>query len=878
MGDYKRLFRLWAGKRSAEDEMDEEIDAHLRLSAEAFVRRGATPEEARRMAEARFGNLGRARNDLRAGARERETTRRQRDVAGALLADLRFAFTQMRRAPGFTALAILTLALGIGLTTATFILVNGVLLQPLPLHRPEQLVELFSRDSAGRDIEVVSTGNLADWVRGSSTLAGATIHIGRPMTIGLGDETVRVPGELVGGNYFEVLRPRLLLGRAFTADEVARNELVVVISEGMWRQLGADSSLRRPVRIEGIEHQVIGVVQAGSEYPAGTAIWGGVQPPPETGAMRNNVNWLGIGRLKEGVSIELARNDLARAALEVRQRIPEALYSYGVGVSSLQSYVVGDTNRMLTLLMMAVSAVLLVACANLAAANLSRGAGRSREFAVRVALGAGRGRLVQQVLIEQLSPSFIGGALGAWAGWVAVRAVLATWASEIPRASEVTFDFRVLVFATGLSILAGTLAGLAPALRSSQVNPAAMLVGGNRLARGGRGLPGASLIAIEIALAFALLTGAGLLLRSFGRLLDRELGYSSDVVTAEAGLPLSQFRSEQDAAAFWEAALQEVRSVPGVEAVGVGTWIPLSSGGQTFLEVSGLNGATQGASYRAVGGDYFAALRIPLLLGRYLDAGDGPGATRVAVINRRMAEKYWPGQSAIGHQIRALSMERTAADPAPWLTIVGVVGDVRHYGRETEPEPEMYVDYRQMPRFAYSMTIVARGRTASAQLVPDVRQKLHRLDSRVGFVMGTLDDRLERTLANRRFMMSVLTGFSVLALVLAAIGLYAVLAYSVSRRTRELAVRTALGATQRQLLQLVFASAGRVVIAGVVLGLIAAFFLSRSMQLFLVDLKPLDPVAFGLAAAVLIVIATIATMIPAIRATRTQPSSALQQE
>ena len=875
---YRRLFRLGFGKRSAEEEMDEEIDAHLRLSAEEFVRRGATPEEARRMAEARFGDLGQARTDLRAGAREREVHRRQRDTIGALLSDLRFAFTQIRRSPGFSALAILTLALGIGLTTATFSLVNGVLLQPLPLQQPDQLVALQSRDSAGSEIEVVSAGNVEDWRRSSRALEDAAYYMGRPMSVGLDAGMTRISGQLVSASFFEVVRPTLLLGRGLTAQEVEDQAGVTVVSEALWLQLGADSTLAKPLRLEGQQVQVVGVVRAGSEYPAGTALWAGVVTPPETGAMRNNVNWLAVGRLKQGVTLEQARTDLDRVAREIRERIPEGIYSFGVGVKPLVQYVARDSDRMLRLLMLAVAGVLLVACANLAAANLGRGAGRSREFAVRVALGAGRLRLIQQVLIEQGCLALLGGAIGSWLGWIGVRSILVSWASQIPRADEVTFDLRVLAFAIVVSVIAGVVAGIAPALRSSQVSPYAVMSSGTRSASGGRGLPGAWLIAGEIALALTLLTGAGLLVRSFRQLLARDVGFRLSVVTAEAGLSRADFGSPDAAAQYWSGVVRELGTLPGVQSVGVATWIPMGAAGRTFIEVSGRSGTGEGAGYRIVGGDYFPALGISLRGGRLFDARDSRDAPRTVVINQEMAEKFWPGEDPIGRQVRALSMERAPDGTSPWLTVIGVVSNVRHWGMEDEVDPEMYVEVRQVPQWAYGMTAVVRGSGPANELVSTVRNRLRELNPNVGFVMGTLQERMDRSLANRRFVMSVLTGFSVLALVLASIGLYAVLSYSITRRTRELAVRSALGATRGQLVRLVFGNAARVVLTGAVIGLGGSMVLGWSMRVFLVEIEPFDPITLSGSVLVLFAVSALAVLVPARRATRTHPATALQSE
>jgi putative ABC transport system permease protein len=784
----------------------------------------------------------------------------------------------MRRAPGFSLLSVLTLALGIGLTTATFTLVNGVLLRPLALQRPAELVALFSRDSIGHDIPVVSAGNWNDWREQATSLQSTALHMPRSMAVGAADGAIRVPGEIVTAKFFETLQPQFLLGRPFSDDELLAHEPVVVVSEGLWRQLGGDSTLSRAVRIDGVEHRMVGVVRGGTEYPAGTSIWGPVQPGPEFGAMRNNIGWSAVARLKPGVSSAVAAQDLGRIADDIRSRIPEALYSYGVGVVPLQQYVVGDAGEMLRLLMLAVAAVLLIACANLAAANLGKGAARSREFAMRIALGAGRARLIQQILIEQLVLALAGGVVGSWLAWASVHAVTTRWGAEIPRAAGVDFDLRVLLFALGVSILAGVLAGIAPALRGSDARPQG-LMSGDRTASGGSGLPGAWLIGGEIAIALVLLTGAGLLLRSFQRLLDRELGYQVQVATVEAGLPRARFETPDRAAQFWDHALVELQALPGVTAAGAANWIPFGGDGGTFLEVAGRSGPNGGARYRAVGGDYFAALGVPLLAGRVIGSADAPGAPRVVVINQRMADLYWPGENPLGRQVRAVSMEPPVGGvPTAWLTVVGVVGNVRHWGLESDLSPEMYVAYRQVPQWAYGLTAVVRGSGRAEGLLTSISARMRQLDPDVAVVVGTLEERMDRSLANRRFVMTVLSGFSLFALVLAAIGLYAVLSYAVSRRTRELAVRSALGATRRQLLALVWRGALRVVLAGMIAGLGGALLLSRSLASFLVDITPFDPTAFAFAAMVLLLISAFATLIPALRATRSDPLIALQQD
>lgn len=878
---FRRLFHLpLRGRWRAEREMDDELEAHLQLCIDDLVRRGASPDEARALAAARFGDLPAARHRLRAGARRRDAALRQRDRVGGIVADVRLAWRRARQSPGATALTLLTLALGIGLTTATFTLVDGVLLRPLPFTEPEHLVSLTGRDSLGQDVVVVSSANWLDWRRESRLMDGMALHFDRSLSIVTPDGAQRVRGEVVSGNFFDVLRTHFLAGRPFHEDEAQRHLPVAVASEALWRRLGrAGAVIPAPLRVGDSTYSIVGVVADGDGYPAGTDLWITQAFHAEVGAARNNVNWFAIGRLGTGVTTALAQKELDRIARGIHERDPVALYSYGVNVRSLRDVVVGDAGTYLPLLMAAVFAVLLIACSNLAAANLARGESRSREFAVRTALGAGRGRLVQQLLIEQLLLAFAGGALGTWLAWIAVRADLGAWVSYIPRASGVRLHPGVVLFAVGASLVAGAIAGLAPAVSGSGVAPQSALSSGGRSVAGGRRTAGPFLVAGEIALALVLLTGSALLIRSFRTLLGRDLGYDPRVATAEATLTASAFPSPSRAVAYWEDAMRTLRATPGIEAVGVANWIPLHPAGVGFVEITGRNLPGAGAGYRAVSPGYFDALRIPLLAGRLFDATDGPKSPRVVVINKRMAERYWPGENPLGKTVRALSQEGFRPGvPAPLLTIIGVVGDMRHYGFESAPDPEMFADYRQVPWRAYGMTAVVRGSIPLDRLVPAVRRTMRDLDPGVAVDVGTLSGQLDQQMADRRFTLAVLSGFGTCALLLAAVGLYALLSYAVAVRTRELALRAALGATRGQQLRLVFVGAARVVLAGAVAGVATALGVTRAMRSLLVDVQPLDPRSYAASLVLLLAVAVLSVFVPAWRAARMDPMVALQAE
>jgi putative ABC transport system permease protein len=880
---YRRLFDLRLGGNARVDaEMDREIEAHLAMRAADLEREGLSPAEARDEARRRFGNFDDARERLHAAARQREATMRQRDRFGSFVADLRYAIRQARRAPGFTALTIATLALGIGATTTMFTLLDRVLLRPLPFSHPEQLVRLQGLDSAKNKIETVSSADWLDWRLARSISSSAIYSIPFRLDVVAGDSAIRVDADGVSSDFFKVLGARLVVGRGFTNDETDSGAPVAVVSERLWRNLlQADTHLGSPLRTPSRAYSVIGVVQSGQEFPAGTDVWITSIVAGKGGA-RVNVNWNLIARLQPGVSASTASTELTTFARGIRASDPTALYDYGAEAIPLAMALVGPAALYLKLLMGVVACVLLIVCANVAASSLARAAVRSREMAVRLSLGAARPRLIQQMLIEHMLLGLLGGVLGLFLAWAALRAILAQWGAQIPRASEVTMDVRVFVFTLLVSVLAGVLAGSLPAVRTTRVSLRMMLsAGGRTSASGGRGLAGASLVSLEIAIAVLLLTGAGLLIRSFRSVVGRDIGFDTNVATVDIGLGSPMYLQDSvRRAAYWETLIGDLERIPGVQAVGVSNWIPLGFTGQGFIDLQGREGTNIGAIYRMVSSGFFGTLRMPLIAGRLFNKEDGPATQRVVVVNQTMASKYWPGQNPIGKLVRARSMESgSKGSPAAWLTVIGVVGDVRTYGLESDARPEMYVYYRQAPAWrTLSMTALVRGSGRASSLLKEIQRRTRAIDPHLAIDIGTLDDRLRRTLATRTLTMSMLSGFAGIALILAAVGIYGVLSYAVTQRTRELAVRGALGAQPRQLLGLVLGAGLRVVIIGLAFGTAAAFWLMQMLESMLVGVSPVDPVSYAGAIAVLFVVSAAAIIIPALRATRLDPMIALQSE
>ncbi|MGH7554660.1 MAG: ABC transporter permease, partial [Longimicrobiales bacterium] len=718
--DSRRRRWLKLRPQSSEDiarAVDDEIRAHLEMRTEALIRAGETRDRARVEALRRFGDVEEGRHRLIRAMKERSRKKRRTEELTGLRRDVVYAIRHLRRAPAYTSFALATFALGIGLTAATFTLVDGVLIRPLPFADPDRLVQLQSVDSAAQPIAWVSRSNWVDWREQNRTLESTALHRRFRLPVLVNGEALMVSGEVVVGQFFEVLGSRMVMGRAFTEADAQSQQPVVVVSEGFWRgPLGGDPPLGRSLTISGVNRAVIGVVAAGEAYPGGADLWIPMRHYPQSGIVRNSINWLAIGRLARGMTQEQAESDLDAIAVVIHQQDPVALYSYGVAVRPLKELVVGDTGRYLGLFMGAVTFVLLIACANLASINLARGSMRARELAVRVALGAGRTRLVRQLLVEQMLLAFAGGVAGITLASLGLRAVLTRSGAlsdaagdALPRLHEIGIDARVVGFTIAVSAIAALLSGVFPALRVTRSSLSVQLVAGGRgRVRGGRNLPGAFLVGVEAALALVLLTGGGLLIRSYRIVLARDVGFQTrDVVAAEISLPPARFAENLPGLVlYWETLVQSLRSVPGTAAVGVANWVPLSIEGSSFIEIEGRGETRDGAAYRAVSDDYLRALEVPLLVGRTFDGSDRYGSPRVVIINQRMAETFWPGESPLGKRVRAPSMEIDAG--APWLTVIGVAGDIRHWGLEDEINPEMYVLYRQIPERASTMTVVVR--------------------------------------------------------------------------------------------------------------------------------------------------------------------------
>ena len=796
--------------------------------------------------------------------------------------DLRFAARGLIRTPAFSVVAVATLALGIGATTAMFSVVNGVLLSALPYPHAERLVELNERFLyEGRSgTTSVSAPNFADWRRQSKSIELMTSFRGGEETIlGLA-EPVRAKLYAVSGDYFHLFEGTPILGRTFVPDESAESGAPVsVVSYAFWQsQLGGRRDLSSVhLQAWGSTYTVVGVMPRGFGYPDDAEVWIPLEPL-NRGMGRDSHNDETIGRLAPGVSVAQAEAEMQGIAERLEREYPEHNAAVGAQVAGLRDTLVGPVRTYLRLLLGAVVVVLLVACVNLASANLARATGRSRELTIRTVLGAGRGRLARQLLTENILIAVVGGALGVLLAHWLVRTLLALSPTSLPRAHDIGISAPVLVFSIGVTIVTGLLIGLLPAMQVGRTDLRAAVAAGGRGSAVGRSGMRRALVATEVLLAVLLLVSAGLLVRSFRALLDERAGFDpTGVLAIDVSLPETRYPNGGLRATYYTQALAALRAIPGVEHVGFINIAPLTRGGfGGGMAVDGRPDVPiRYADYRLVSPDYFATMRIPLVAGRLFTDADDSTSQHVTIINETMAKKFFPGENPLGKRLIELGMDSHRDIP---LTVVGIVGDVRASDLAKPAMPQHFISYRQRPERAFSGVFVARTRVPPSTIGSVARSQLRLLDSNVLMRIETAVDVRARSLADRRFTMTVLAGFALLALALAAIGIYGVLSYSVARRTREIGVRMALGAAKGSVVRMVLGDSLAPVVAGAAAGVVAALALTRLMRALLYGVSATDPMTFAAGVAVLLGVGVLASVIPAARAARVDPMEALRDE
>jgi putative ABC transport system permease protein len=804
--------------------------------------------------------------------------------------NLTYSVRMLLKRPSLTIVAIIAMGLGIGANTAIFSVVNTVLLRPLPFQQPEQLVTLASeqRDQALDGRGTFSVPDLLDLQSRASTLeAVASVQRSGTM-VTEGGEPERLIGAVVTADYFQVFKVNPILGRVFTRDEdKPGGPSVIVISYGLWqRRYGGDRNIiGREVNLGG-KTTVIGVLPAGFEFPISDEKQDYWEPMMSAAFLTQQTRetrddrFLGVvGRMKSGVTIEQAKAELDVLSKQIEQQNPKTNTNIVFTVGSMHEDITRDYRPALLVMFGAVGLVLLIACANVANLLLARVAARQKEVAIRTALGASRGRIVMQFLIESLLLSLAGGAVGLLLASWGVSMLVAYGPSDVPRLQEVGLDRYVLGFTFGATVLTGLLFGLAPALQAAKPNPNNTLKeSGRGPSHTGRSRMRSALIVSEVALSLMLLVGAALLINSFVRLLKTNAGFNpSGVLALDIPLSRTRYPKEEQQAATFQQLLQRMKTVPGVRDVALTSNVPLTDFDvELSFNIEGRPPYKPGeelvAEYTVASSDYFRAMNIPLQRGRVLSENDTKGMPEVLVVTDGFVKRFFPGEDPIGRRLVFDGPDKTPRE------IVGVVGDVKRKGLDADVQPEVYVSYLQRPDRRLNVLLKTDLRDAG-QLIQPARAAVKAFDpDQIIWRTHTLDQLLSTSVAPRRFNMFLLGIFAAVALVLAAVGLYGVMSYSVSWRTHEIGIRMALGAKRANVLRLVVRQGMTMALIGLAIGLVGAFSLSRVLKSLLYGVSSTDPLTFAIVSVVLLAVALLACLLPARRATRVDPLVALRTE
>jgi putative ABC transport system permease protein len=798
--------------------------------------------------------------------------------------DLRYGARMLLKNPGFTLIVLLTLALGIGANTAIFSVVNAVMLRQLPFQNADRLVRLNeSNPERGWPTFSVSQPNFLDWRARNQTFEALAATIGESFNLNAGSEIEVVRGASVTADFLPVLGVTPALGRNFLPEEdrPGGNTRVALVTHGFWqRRFGGDRAIvGKTLQLSDNTFTVVGVLPESFNWGVRNELFTPLAPDPASN--RGNHNLQVIGRLKPGITWEHALADLNTIARQLAQQYPESNKGWSVTGQKFYDWIVPEQSRRALLVFAgAVIFVLLIACSNVANLLLARAAARQKELAIRLALGAGRGRIVRQLLSEALLLAFVAGGLGLLVALWTVEALKTLNPATLPRLNELSIDGRVLAFSLLISLVTGVLFGLFPALQASRPDLNETLKEGGRSggsASGRQHMRGALVIA-EVALSVALLIGAGLLLRSFAKLQDVELGFKPEnLLTMRINLPRNRYSGDQESWAFYTRLLRETKALPGVQDAALTSSVPLSGLGNTGGEVqipgraAAPDGSQPSAAWRIVSPGYLRMLGIPLR-GRDFDEHDTAESQPVTIISEEMARRYWPGEDPLGKPVTLRSLGNKT------YTIIGVAGDVRSLGPATEPGPTVYVSTAVMAR-AIQSRLVVRTRTEPAAQTAAVRGVLRSIDANIPVIdVQTIEQLLYDSLGSRRFNMFLLGSFAAVALLLASVGLFGVMAYLVSQRTREIGIRLALGAHPRDVFRLVIGRGMLLATIGAAVGLVTAFGLARYLETLLFQIKPTDALAFTVAPVLLLGVALLACYVPARRAMKVDPMVALRYE
>ncbi|HUF48070.1 MAG TPA: ABC transporter permease [Vicinamibacterales bacterium] len=867
--------RALVRREAVTGEIHDELQHHVDLLAERLEKDGRRPDEARREARRRVGNLGSLQDagyDVRGGGRLDEVWH-----------DVRYAFRLLQRHPAFALVAVLTLGLGIGATTAIFSVANGILLRPLPYPDADRLAMVWMDNARiGLAEDWHSFPNIQDYRDGSATFDHLAVfnRAGGTLT-GVG-EPERLTGAHSTANLFDVLGVRPALGRAYTdAENEAGNDAVIVLSHSLWQRSfgGRDDVLDQTIELSGRQRRIIGVMPESFAFPArDTAFWVPTALNENNRVSRNSLWLQAIGRLKADVSVLQAQADLARVNAGILEAFPQQK-GYGIYVVGYHDQIVGAVRPAVLVLAGAVAFVLLIACANVANLLLARASTREREVALRSAIGAGRGRIVRQLLTESVVLGSVGGLVGLGLAWLLLRTLIGLAPATLPRLDAIGIDGRLVLFSAAVSMLTGILFGLAPALQTAGVDPGRSLKDGGRGSTGVGGRLRAALVVGEVALAVVLLVGAGLMVRSFQRIQQVDMGFdTTGVLTARVTLAGARYQEAPAVVDFYTSLIERTAADPSIEgAAGIGTVLLSATPNSTNFSIEGRPDFAPDEAVEvpvdSITPNYFAVMRVPLVRGRFFDARDSSAAASVVIINQTMARMFFADEDPVGKRIKYGQL----ASNAPWMTIVGVVADTRRTGYDAAVRPETYLPHAQST--TGSLQIVVRTTGDPTRAAPALRGAARVLDPLVPLsAVGPLEDELGELTAQRRLNTVLLSVFGVLATLLAAVGIYGVLAYSVQQRTRELGVRLALGASASGILALVLREGLLLSGLGLIIGLAGAVALSRTLTSMLYDVGATDPATYLAIAGLTVGVGLVACGIPAVRALRVDPVVALRGE
>ncbi len=896
MPDFKQQIRdRLAGSSlspTREVEIVEELSQHLEDRYEQALSRGATEGEAYEAALLELKENGLLGLEIRGVERSVQQDpvpmgiERGANIIGDLAQDLHYGLRMLVKNPSFTIVAVLALALGIGANSAIFSVVNTVLLRPLPYKNPGRLVMLWEEAThLGFPKNTPSPANFIDWRAQNTVFEAMAAMVERSFNLTGVGEPERFDGRRVSANLFDLLGVQPQLGRAFRAEEDKPGSRVVILSNGLWQhRFGGDPRvIGQAVSLNGESYTVIGVMPGSFQFPTRRdQLWVPLAFDAKEAASRGNHFLEVIARMKPGVTLQQAQAEMSTIAARLAQQYPEENLRVGSVVTALQEQVVGDIKPALLVLLGAVGFVLLIACANVANLLLARAAARQKEIALRLALGAGRSRLTRQFLTESVLLAVIGGAVGLLLSIAGLRVLKTFIPDTISQAQAISIDAKVLVFTGLVALVTGIIFGLAPAMQVSHLDINDTLKEGGRDAAGGtRGNRIRALLVIgEIAVSFVLLMGAGLLINSFMHLRNLHPGFRANhLLTMKIPLSEVKYPDKERRSPFYAEVLRRVQALPGVQSAAVAGNLPLTYDGDSMP--IGIEGRTDpppdqrpDVILRVVGPGYFSTMGIPLVRGRDFSEQDKADSARVVIVSEKTARHFWPGENPIGKRLKPGSTSRNI----PWIEIIGVVKDVRQNDFVSEPKMQMYMPYQQLNSFAPN-ALVVRTNVEPLSLAGAVRNAIWAVDKDQPVSnLRSMDEIVSEAVARQRFSMLLLGIFAALAMVLAAVGIYGVMSYSIAQRTREIGLRIALGAQKSDVLKMILRQGLRFVAAGLAIGLAASFVLTRVMASLLFGISATDPATFVSISLVLIAVALLASYIPAVRAMKIDPMLALRYQ